>query len=784
MKIILISLLMTAASAQALPVVSPVTSPVMVVPAPITAAQSAAVAPAPAVKLPDTPELRKPVQLVVPVRGLSLDSALTVIAKTVGLTVMTQGLPDVTLRAGLSSMSAKQAITTLINLYAPQSSAALVGKLLVVGDESAVRRVTGQLQGLIQPQVINVAASLTDAQVTRLSSLYPSVTMIMFDAHTLILSGPEEALGSVRTLLRALPAPAPTAPTASAQATQATVTRVYTVGSTAQATDGAIKDLVPDIKTAVVADQLVIKGSAEAQQAVNEILKQLPAPTAPVPPSATEPTRRQSFNTPLPAADSAYLSAMIAGIKVTSLDDQHLLIAEGTGAQLAQAAELITAAKVRREQLITAYYPVTGNPTALIPTLKRAAPDAEINAVEGRNMLAIQALPSAQVQLADLIRTLQSGTPVETAAKDDLITRTITLGYTEALVLANNLANLKLPSTMQLQNPALMQVPIAVGVTSPVPTAAALTATTSAANNLNIVPDERTNSLLITGPRSQVMEMISAIASLDVPMKNLRIRLRVEQLNDTDLQNLGINWNLGIAGMKFGQTDGSLSIGYAPSLAPASIGLTLNTAKQLGNARTIIDSNFAALSGQDTTFQNGGELLFPATTSIQNGSSIVTPGQTYAYGLDIKVKPRVAPDGTVVMSMDTTIGSSPSAGPQNSVQTTKQHLQSVVQVRPGETLVLGGVVLDNYSAQKKGVPILSDLPLIGPLFGSKTNTVSKQTLLFVVSAEEIQAPPPTGTQSVALPAVATPATVTPPTPTAQPPKNDTGTQTVELPAQP
>jgi len=868
---------------------------------------------APSVTLPDTTALSTPVTLTIPFGGLRLDDALTALTKASGYSVLTQGLPNVTLRTGLKAMPLRDAITTLLNLYAPQSAATVRGKLIVIGDASNINRVnntpapttdeqtqvvrvpgltadqlsklapllttkaalfdtgivilsgsktnlsatTGLLQQLPTPQVAPITPPATlftqtyavQGDVTQIAAALKDITgaTIAPVGSTLVVKGTQEQQQSVKTLLAALPqpttAPQPpslitrtypvmgdtaqialavkdatgTAPSivgqtlvingteqqqqhvkallaALPQPTPATppiappapLIQTYPVqGDVAQIAQ-AVKDTTGAALT-IVGQTLIVKGTPDQQQATRALLDALPKPPAPTPAPAPITTRRLSYPSTDPDNDAKLLTALLGDAKVMALPDQALVIVDGTDAQQQQAAQTLKDQQNRDQNRVTVYYPVIGKASDVAAALKRESPQSRVDTVEGHNLVAVRAAPEEQVRLAGVIRSLQAQ-PEALPDDETPITRTITLSYSDAVSLAKDLST-------------FTPTPAPLPFTGTTPTSAA--PTTSTDTKVSVLADARTNSLLLSGPRGLVTPLLAAIKSLDVPVKSVRIKLRVEQLHDSDGSDLGINWDASLGGVHLGQKDGTLSVGYAPSVVPASIQIGLNAAQNSGKARTIINSNFLALSGQQTDFVNGGELLFPATTTTVNNQPVTAPGQTYQYGLNITVTPRLAADGTIVLTLDTQIGNTPTPGPQNSVQQDKQSLKSTVQIRPGETVILGGVVTDTDSTSKSGVPGLSRIPVLGALFGKQNTSVSKNTLLFVISADPIPDPRPTGTQSVTVtpptaapiapvvqtptpaPALPTPAaqpTSTPTQVTAQPAPKD-GRQTVDIPAE-
>jgi len=56
-----------------------------------------------------------------------------------------------------------------------------------------------------------------------------------------------------------------------------------------------------------------------------------------------------------------------------------------------------------------------------------------------------------------------------------------------------------------------------------------------------------------------------------------------------------------------------------------------------------------------------------------------------------------------------------------------------VAIRSGETVVLGGLIRDNTSRTRSGLPILHDIPIMGNLFGSTGNTTNRTELLVMIT---------------------------------------------------
>ncbi len=303
-----------------------------------------------------------------------------------------------------------------------------------------------------------------------------------------------------------------------------------------------------------------------------------------------------------------------------------------------------------------------------------------------------------------------------------------------------------------------------------------------------IIPDERTNSLLVFAGRND-MEMIkSIIEKLDVVLAQVLIEAIILDVTLADNFNLGVSAGqapiqLGkngsvIGGGGINNGNGSLTTGQAflnnlintatgsnaPSFSastnfinfPASDGLSY-----FGKIGPTWNVAIEALAGK-----NNVKVL--ARPSIQTSHAVpanIFVGETRPYitgtynngynggntsqyqqsqiGISLNVTPLINPDGLVVMDIQQQVqqvgGSVTIDG--NSVPITQdQNASSKVAVRNGETIVMGGFIQDQKSDSKSGVPFLQDIPWLGALFRSTTTSGSRRELLVMIRPTVLKTP--------------------------------------------
>ena len=305
-----------------------------------------------------------------------------------------------------------------------------------------------------------------------------------------------------------------------------------------------------------------------------------------------------------------------------------------------------------------------------------------------------------------------------------------------------------------------------------------------------IIPDERTNSLLVFASRAD-MEMIKAIINkLDVVLAQVLIESIILDVTLGDDFKLGVSAGQAplssgnISGGGAMNNNGSLATGMAflnnliPSFATNIIGSVTNITQAFNSSTNI---NFP--SGDGLTYfgklgptwnvalsamagNNNVKVL--ARPSIQTSHAVpaqIFVGETRPYitgtyyngysggpssqyqqsqiGISLNVTPLINPDGLVVMDIQQQVqqvgGSVTIDG--NSVPITQdQNASSKVAVRDGETIVMGGFIQNQKSESKSGIPILKDIPLLGALFRTTSTTGARRELLVMIRPTVLKTP--------------------------------------------
>nr|WP_240905421.1 pilus assembly protein N-terminal domain-containing protein [Bordetella hinzii] len=204
--------------------------------------------------------------------------------------------------------------------------------------------------------------------------------------------------------------------------------------------------------------------------------------------------------------------------------------------------------------------------------------------------------------------------------------------------------------------------------------------------------------------------------------------VQVVEIPRTRLWELGLNWETG-ADTAGGVTHAGPWGAVQWLGVHASLGARLQALAQRGEAVFLARPRLLARSGSSASFLAGGEVPYPGADSDGKGTTVFKP-----YGVGLTITPRIDPRGTIrsrieveASSIDPTL--TVAAGPAMRTRraATEFNLPS------GQTLVLGGFLGREWTQHTRGLPWLSELPVIGALFGGRREQTRDTELAIFVT---------------------------------------------------
>jgi general secretion pathway protein D len=271
------------------------------------------------------------------------------------------------------------------------------------------------------------------------------------------------------------------------------------------------------------------------------------------------------------------------------------------------------------------------------------------------------------------------------------------------------------------------------------PSANTVTRPSALSGSVTIVPDERTNSLLIRASQADFDVLSEAVNQLDIrPLQVLIEVLIVEVRRDRSL-SFGASFLLppqpadnGDGTIDAKTTGASLTdfVLRLMNIGHAQIDATLTAAASRGDVEIISRPVLLASNNTEARFLVGSQRPF---VQVSRSLPTETPSrdQVIQYrdvGTRLTVRPTINQDGYVSLLIQQEVNQATSEVAFDAPVISTREAATQVLVKDGQTIVLGGLRDHQRDVTRGGVPLLSSLPIIGGLFGSASRQTSETEL--------------------------------------------------------
>jgi len=305
-------------------------------------------------------------------------------------------------------------------------------------------------------------------------------------------------------------------------------------------------------------------------------------------------------------------------------------------------------------------------------------------------------------------------------------------------------------------------------------TGAAVTVTSSGtfvSRETKIFADEITNSLIILAIPADYTFLEETIKRLDTQPRQVVIEGLIARVDLTDNLSFGFAWSLktdaDVSGLKpfnkdinldgdvfsrpFGTTfdkgasDGFTFVATDPSgivRARLTAALKDSTAKILAAPHILVSDN------REARIQVGSQIpLATSTTTTPLADATNTTTSTIQYkdiGIILKVKPQINDSGLVSLEITQEVssqGDSVKIAGSDFASINKTEATTDLVAQDGQTIVIGGLIREDVTKSKDGIPLLSKIPLLGYLFSNTSNTSVRTELIILLTPHVVKSRP-------------------------------------------
>jgi general secretion pathway protein D len=277
---------------------------------------------------------------------------------------------------------------------------------------------------------------------------------------------------------------------------------------------------------------------------------------------------------------------------------------------------------------------------------------------------------------------------------------------------------------------------------------------------ISITADKTTNSLIIIASPQDYSVIEDVIKKLDIIRAQVYVEALIAEVTLDKVKDLGVEWNATedvkgevdpLGGTDFGLMDAVQGAGET-ALSGLIMGVTKGfvtvDGTDIPDLKALLhfysgDSDVNVLSTPRllTTDNEEAEILVGEERPFLKSSQLTTEGstvRTWEYkdiGITLKITPHISKGKLLRLEIFTEIKSfvEELAGEVGAVVTTKRQATTSVIVEDGSTVVIAGLIRDDKIGSIAKVPILGDIPLLGWLFKSRSQTKIKTNLLIFIT---------------------------------------------------
>ena len=288
---------------------------------------------------------------------------------------------------------------------------------------------------------------------------------------------------------------------------------------------------------------------------------------------------------------------------------------------------------------------------------------------------------------------------------------------------------------------------------------------------LQVIGDERTNSLTLVGTPRQIEIASSQLIQLDSRRRQVAINLRVIDVNLDSLDAFGTSFSFSAGDTSFVQTGGLGLINFgsrdpaSTSLSPTQVGAGLaplfgsapfSIASQFlsqlqavvtnGQAKIVTDPTLVVQEGQTAAVQLTQEVVTNITIDRETTDAGILTTTTFEKedaGLNLQVQvDRIDDNGFVNLAVAPSISAPTGVFNVGDTGTAtllseRQLTSGQIRVRDGQTLVLSGIIQESDRTTTSKVPFLGDIPLLGALFRNTNKDSERRELIVLLTPQVI-----------------------------------------------
>jgi general secretion pathway protein D len=277
----------------------------------------------------------------------------------------------------------------------------------------------------------------------------------------------------------------------------------------------------------------------------------------------------------------------------------------------------------------------------------------------------------------------------------------------------------------------------------------------------DIFIDERTGTVVIRDTPEAVRIAETLVKAMDRPEPEVMLEIDVMQVDRERRMTLGIDWTTSVTwSLRDKMTLADFKKRTSADTNISNLSVTANARKEDGDVNDLATPRIRVRNKEKAKILIGkrNPVVSSAATPAPSGGGQTVYNTAVQYietGIKLEVEPHIHPDGDVAIKLALEVSS---AGAQIDTGNSgtvvfpinTNNVNTLLQLHDGETQILGGLIQHQNDQSQTKIPGFGDVPLLGRLFGSVTDTWNKKELVLAITPHIVRNAPAQDADSIEM----------------------------------
>jgi general secretion pathway protein D len=274
---------------------------------------------------------------------------------------------------------------------------------------------------------------------------------------------------------------------------------------------------------------------------------------------------------------------------------------------------------------------------------------------------------------------------------------------------------------------------------------------TSGPNAIRIIANRKNNAILYYATADEASTIEGMLHKIDIVPLQVRIDATIAEVTLNDNLKYGTQFYFQNGGLSGLLTEGKVVSkspagdlpGFILSKGTSAVHATISALQAVTNVRILSSPQLLVLDNEMARLQVGDNVPYltqTAQSTITSTAAVISSVSYQETGVILQVVPKVNSGGLVTLDISQEVSDVATTSTSNidSPTFSERKVRSHVVIQDGQTVGLAGLIRDNVSRDNSGIPYLKDIPVVGSLFGTQTNTRQRTELLILITPHVLQ----------------------------------------------